>query len=203
MSNPLYDGIVKVGITERTPEERAKELYTTGVPLPFKVEFAKRVSSPKEKESLLHKILEQYAERVNGRREFFRVTVEVVRTFFGLMDGEWWKGEQSETDDGEEEVEEKEASKRVKSTPGCRDMAKCFTNGQKIRHVIGIDLVRIGVYDAKQNGIVCGDNVFTLNGFAKDHYREKRPERVPNVNAWKECECEVDGKWVSTFSLPE
>ena len=41
MSNPAMPGLVKVGFTTDTPDVRARELYTTGVPLPFKVEFAK------------------------------------------------------------------------------------------------------------------------------------------------------------------
>ena len=203
MSNPLYQGILKVGITERTPEERAKELYTTGVPLPFKVEFAKKVSNPREKESLLHKLLEQYTERISGRREFFRVGVEEVRTFFGLMDGEWWSNSVEESEDEEDEVEDNEEPATKKQlAPGCRDMAKCFTDGQKIRHVIGINKERIGIYDSAKNGIVYEDRIFTIGVFATDHYRRERPDRTPRCNAWKECECEVDGKWVSTYSLP-
>jgi len=57
----------------RTPEDRAKELFTTGVPTPFKVEFSRKVANTKEKEKDIHKILESY--RVPSR-EFFNVTVE-------------------------------------------------------------------------------------------------------------------------------
>jgi hypothetical protein len=85
-SNPSMPGLLKVGITERTPEERAKELSTTGVPTPFVIEFAKRVKSPAQKEATLHALLEKYAERTNARREFFRTTPEIVKQFFDLMD---------------------------------------------------------------------------------------------------------------------
>jgi hypothetical protein len=50
-------GILKVGMTNRTPDVRAKELHTTGVPLPFNIEFAKKVTNPKEKEKTLHKMV--------------------------------------------------------------------------------------------------------------------------------------------------
>jgi len=86
LSNPSMPGLLKVGITERTPEERAKELSTTGVPTPFVIEFAKRVKNPAQKESTLHALLEKYAERTNARREFFRTTPEIVKQFFDLMD---------------------------------------------------------------------------------------------------------------------
>ena len=93
-SNPAMPGLLKVGMIhnadERTPLDRAKELYKTGVPLPFEVEFAKKVSNPKQKETTLHTLLSQYKERPNPLREFFRVSPEEVKTLFDLMDGEMW-----------------------------------------------------------------------------------------------------------------
>ena len=86
LSNPSMPELVKIGMTERTPEERAKELSTTGVPTPFVIEFAKKVKNPAQKEATLHALLEKYAERMNARREFFRTTPDVVRQFFDLMD---------------------------------------------------------------------------------------------------------------------
>ena len=41
-SNQSMPGILKIGMTQRTPEERVKELFTTGVALPFNIEFAKK-----------------------------------------------------------------------------------------------------------------------------------------------------------------
>ena len=58
--------------------------------MPYTLEFAKKVTQPKEKEKTLHALLERYAERVSPSHEFFRVSVEEVRTFFALMDGEMW-----------------------------------------------------------------------------------------------------------------
>ena len=199
-------GILKVGMTERTPEERAKELFTTSVPLPFKIEFAKRVKDPKGKESSLHLLLEQYTDRVYPRREFFRVSPEEVRKFFDLMDGEMWAETRVEDEEEEEGGEDtsSESAPRVKPTGvrGCRDMAKCFTNEQRIRHTIGINKTWTGTYDSSKNGIVYDGKILTLNKFAVSHFESERPDRVSNVNAWKECECEVDGKWISTYSLP-
>jgi len=89
-SNPSMPGMVKIGITDRTPPERAKELYTTGVASPFKIEFAKKVSSPSAKEKTLHLLLEQFTTRINCRREFFSVSPQQARMFFDLMDEEMW-----------------------------------------------------------------------------------------------------------------
>jgi len=63
--------------------------------LPYKIGFAKYVKKPKEKEFMLHKLLEKYAERINNQREFFRISPEDLLLFFGLIDGVYWrKGEQ-------------------------------------------------------------------------------------------------------------
>lgn len=210
LSNPVYAGILKVGMTERTPEERAKELFTTGVPSPFKIEFAKRVKDPKGKEKTLHTLLEQYTERVWPLREFFHVSPEEVRKFFDLMDGEMWaetrKEEEGEDEGGEDTSSESAPQVKPTGVKGCRDMAKCFTNGQRIRHTIGINKTWVGTYDSSKNHIECNGKIYNgrspLNQFAKSHYQTERNDRQSNVNAWDECECEVDGTWISTYSLP-
>lgn len=210
-SNPCMPGILKIGMTTRTPEERVKELFTTGVPSPFKIEFAKRVKDPKSKESSLHLLLEQYTDRVYPRREFFRISPEEVRKFFDLMDGEMWsetcveEEEEEEEEKGEGEDTSTNSAPRVKPTgiKGCRDMTKCFTSGQRIRHTIGINKTWIGIYDSSKNGIVCDGKFYkSLSGFAETHYSIDRTDRCKEANGWKECECEVDERWISTFSLP-
>ena len=90
LSNPFYVDMYKIGITKKNPEERAKELFTTGVPTPYKVEFAKKVSTPKQKETTIHTFLESRGQRVYPKREFFRVPLDEVKLLFGLMDGQEW-----------------------------------------------------------------------------------------------------------------
>jgi len=216
-SNPSMPGILKVGMTERTPEARLSEANASDTwrpPTPYKVEFAKKVSNAYGKEKTLHILLEQYTDRINPRREFFRVSPEEVRKFFDLRDGEMCdethveeKGDEEEREEYEEEGEEDTSSEsvpRVKSSDvkGCRDRRKCFTNGQRIRHTIGINKTWNGIYNYSMDGIVYDGKALSLNQFVVSHYKSERPDRVPNANAWFECECEVDGKWISTFSLP-
>ena len=214
-SNSCMPGILKVGMTNRTPVIRLGEANASDTwrpPSPYKIEFAKKVSDASGKENTLHTLLEQYTDRIHPRREFFRVSPEEVRKFFDLMDGEMWVETRKEEEEGEEEEEEEEEGEedtssdsvpRVKPSgvKGCRDMAKCFTNGQRIRHTIGINKTWVGTYDSSKNGIVYDGKILTLNKFAVSHFKSERPDRVSNVNAWKECECEVDGKWNSTYSL--
>jgi hypothetical protein len=88
LSNPFYVDMYKIGMTERTPEERAKELSRTGVPGSFKIEFAKKVSNPKQKEKKIHTFLKSRGQHVD--KEFFRVPLDEVKLLFGLMDGQEW-----------------------------------------------------------------------------------------------------------------
>lgn len=99
------------------------------------------------------------------------------------------------------ESKKKTDKPRPNGVQGCRDMAKCFTDGQRIRHKIGTDKIWVGSYDASKNGIMYDGKVLTLHKFVLNHYAAEKPERL-TANAWKECECEVGGQWVSTHSLP-
>jgi hypothetical protein len=208
-SHPKKPGDFKIGTTTRTPEERLKEANSCTWETPeFKIEFAKRVSNPSQKEKTLHSLLEQYTVRIHPRREFFRVSLEEVRTFFDLMDGEMWAETRVEDEEEEEEEEDtsSESAPRVKATgvKGCRDMAKCFTNRQRIRHTIGINKTWTGTYDSTTNQISYDRKLYTsLSRFACAHNLTELTHRITNTaNGWKECECEVDGKWISTYSLP-
>lgn len=214
LSNDSYEGQLKIGITMKEPDVRAKQLYTTGVPTAFTVEFAKKVMSPAEKEKTIHKLLAQYTERVNPKREFFYVSVDEVRTFFELMDGEWWEKEEVEKNESEESDEDVENDSYIKRKSECqnteakvgrgRDMKKYFRDGQSIRHVIGINKTWEGVYSFAKNGISFGGKIYNSpSNFAKNHYRSERPNRThSNANGWLECECKINGKWVSTHDLP-
>lgn len=105
LSNSSMPDLLKVGMTERTPEERLNEANSSSTfkpPTPYKIEFAKKVKNVREKERLLHKILERYRERPNQRREFFKVSLEEVKDLFDLLDGEVWEPTLTEA---EEEIQ--------------------------------------------------------------------------------------------------
>ena len=191
-SNEGMPGLLKVGMTERTPELRLNEANNSGTwTLPsYKIVIAKKVLNPKQKELTLHILLSQYTQRIHPKREFFCVSQEEVKTFFDLIDGELWV----ETLEKEEEYEEDKKSSR--------NMANCFTNGQRIRHTIGINKTWIGIYDASKNEIICDTKSYkSLSGFASTHYSIERPDRGNSANGWAECDYEVDGKWISTYTL--
>ena len=64
-------------------------MYTTGVPEPFRLEFAKFVRGFTEKEKLIQALLEKHFERPNPNREFFRCSSHDVYEFFQLIDGSY------------------------------------------------------------------------------------------------------------------
>lgn len=75
LTNEFMPGIVKIGYTNRTPEQRAWELYEkrTGVPGKFHVAFRLKCRDAKTLEHKVHRKLA--AHRVNAYREYFRVDV--------------------------------------------------------------------------------------------------------------------------------
>lgn len=86
LSNPCMPGLVKIGMTKQEDlEKRMKELYTTGVPVAFKCEFACRVNNKDcaKIEKALHTAFEP--QRINKNREFFRINVEQARAILELF----------------------------------------------------------------------------------------------------------------------
>jgi hypothetical protein len=86
MTNPAMPGLVKIGSTKLSPEDRARQLSTTGVPAPFHVIAYCRFEDELRAERELHAILSQ--QRLHRRREFFEIGVEQARiALLRLSDG--------------------------------------------------------------------------------------------------------------------
>lgn len=74
LSNESMSGALKIGMTTRTPELRAKELSAvTSIPTPFTVVFSAVVPDCKRAEIDLHRLLEAKNYRVSDNREFFQI----------------------------------------------------------------------------------------------------------------------------------
>ena len=84
LSNPSLPGLFKVGRTDVTVEERASELWTTGVPTPFVIELTAAVEDSVKAEKRVHSLLKKYRE--NKRREFFRTSIHTVQWAFDHLD---------------------------------------------------------------------------------------------------------------------
>lgn len=79
LQNPAYGRYaIKIGLTTRLPDVRARELYSgsSGVPLEFSVAVAYSVGDCKVAERQIHKRLKAF--RMNNRREFFRSSPAVA-----------------------------------------------------------------------------------------------------------------------------
>lgn len=75
LHNSGAPGVVKIGYTDRTPQERVKELNsTTGVVIPWYVVNAFPCKSPRQIEALVHNQLNEY--RVN--KEFFNINASMA-----------------------------------------------------------------------------------------------------------------------------
>ena len=85
MSNPGFDGRVKIGKSIKDPTmDRVEELNsTTSVPEPFKVEYYCYVDKFDQLEARVHKLLDH--NRPNKRREFFQIDLlKAVTTIQGI-----------------------------------------------------------------------------------------------------------------------
>lgn len=82
LTNEAMPGLVKVGKTNSDLAARIRQLFTSGVPLPFEVFYACEVSSATFVEAQLHDAFGDH--RVGRNREFFRIAPERVQAALRL-----------------------------------------------------------------------------------------------------------------------
>lgn len=75
LSNPAMPGLVKIGRSENDPQIRAQQLYSTGVPEPFKIEFVWFTQDCIRLEQEIHA---EFSEHRKRGREFFSVKAQEV-----------------------------------------------------------------------------------------------------------------------------
>lgn len=84
LTNPAMPGLVKIGFTtQEDTNARVAQLYTTGVPVPFSLEFACRVPNGAEVERAFH--IAFGPNRINPRREFFKIEPEQAIAILQLL----------------------------------------------------------------------------------------------------------------------
>jgi hypothetical protein len=77
-------GLVKIGkTTQDEVDQRMKQLFSTGVPVPFDCAFACRVPDASVVERALHHAFGQ--SRINPTREFFRIEPERIISILKLL----------------------------------------------------------------------------------------------------------------------
>lgn len=82
LTNEAMPGLVKIGSTEGDLALRIRQLFATGVPLPFELFYACEVTNAVTVEDALHDAFDDH--RVSQRREFFRIAPERVRAALSI-----------------------------------------------------------------------------------------------------------------------
>ena len=88
LTNPAIPGLVKIGMTDRDDvQHRMRDLYTTGVPLPFECVIAREIEdrAALDIEAALHTAFGP--NRVNASREFFQIDPEQAQALLRVMPG--------------------------------------------------------------------------------------------------------------------
>ena len=84
LSNPSIPEALKIGYTNLSPELRAKQISSsTGVVVPFKVEWAFRCFDGNLMENEVHEALKEY--RISNQREFFQIDLEEAKNVITLI----------------------------------------------------------------------------------------------------------------------
>jgi len=74
LSNPSIPNQLKIGSTSKEPDERAKQISRgTGVPTPYRVEYAYRCFNAEALERELHKYFK--SNRTSNQKEFFQISL--------------------------------------------------------------------------------------------------------------------------------
>ena len=93
LSNPLYEGLLKIGQTSRDACIRRKQLSTTGVPDEFVLEYQALVSDFRRQEKYIHRKLSKV--RHSNKKEFFETSVSEAITAIREQCGNKIKYEES------------------------------------------------------------------------------------------------------------
>ena len=84
LTNEAMEGLIKIGRTTTSVEQRIKELDNTSIPLPFQCFYAAEVVNSALVEGKLHRIFAD--KRIRNNREFFRIAANQVKEAIQLAE---------------------------------------------------------------------------------------------------------------------
>ena len=84
LTNEAMPGLIKIGYTNVDLASRVRQLYSTGVPLPFEVFYACEVKNGLLVENKLHDAFGDH--RISKGREFFRLAPERAKAALSLAE---------------------------------------------------------------------------------------------------------------------
>ena len=229
MTNEHMPGFVKVGYTDRTPEERLAEANgdTWSIPC-WKCETSVRVKSPREAEKAIHLLLGHEGGRISPRREFFNCSVDYVKMVFTILRTQNPEPTPQAVILAEVNAViatelkrtvsfcETAASPSLSPSPspspspiggvgtGIRESKKIFRDGQLLKHTYKGDEA-IAVYKKEDDVFVWrGTEYASLARLNSAHKQAVNPELKSAGNAWDEWMCmDTGGNYVPVKNLPE
>ena len=213
MTNEHMPGFVKVGYTDRTPEERLAEANgdTWSIPC-WKCETSVKVKSPREAEKAIHLLLGNDGGRVSSRREFFTCSVEYVKMVFAIL-----RTQNPEPTVAATATELKRSvsfSETPSSSPspspvvgggtGIRESKKIFRDGQLLKHTYKGNEA-IAIYKKEDDVFIWhGTEYASLSRLNSAHKQAVNPELKSAGNAWDEWMCmDENGNYIPVKNLPE
>ncbi|WP_108821291.1 GIY-YIG nuclease family protein [Dysgonomonas sp. Marseille-P4361] len=168
LTNPAMPNLVKIGMTLRNEvDSRLRELYSTGVPLPFECRYAclVEINDCAKVEKAMHKAF--YKNRVNPNREFFEIDPEQAIAILQLLDKRDITSEVvAELDDDSTIVEKVAAEKfKKKRRPPLNFREMSIPQGAKLQFV---DDHHIEVEVCADRKVLYNDTEMSLTAATKD-----------------------------------
>jgi hypothetical protein len=113
LSNPAMPDLVKIGFTTQDDiNVRLRELFSTGVPAPFSVEYACKLLDYRKVESALHRAF--HPQRVHAKREFFNIEPDQAIAIMEIFEGMDITSDVITKDEATAEVSDREAKRKLK-----------------------------------------------------------------------------------------
>jgi len=217
MTNEHMPGFVKVGYTDRTPEERLAEANADTWSIPcWKCEASVRVRNPRDAEKAIHLLLGRDDGRVSSRREFFSCPVDYVKMVFAILRTQNPEPTVAATILAEVNAaiatelrksvsfsESPSPSPSPSVTGPIRESRKIFRDGQLLKHVYKGDEA-IAVYKKDADVFVWRSIEYaSLNRLNSAHKQVVNPELKSAGNAWDEWMCmDENGNYIPVKNLP-
>ena len=201
LTNPVMPGLVKIGMTTREDmDARMKELYSTGVPVPFECQFACKVkkSDCAKIEKALHTAFNP--QRVNANREFFRIQVEQAKAILELFHHEDVTKDVTDEIDNDLTDDDKVATEKAKTR---RPALNFYEMGmQKGDRLLWKDDPSISVVVTSERKVVYKNEEWSLSALSAQLKGYKLKHIQPGKN-WIYKDRSLDDIYNETYPLEE
>ncbi len=138
---PRMEGVVKIGYTKKTMEERLKALDNTSVVEPMQVYYAGKVNNPKRVETLIHEFFKKC--RIRANREFFEVDPEHVKRLIQIAEAASMLETFTTADEPDEEPVDVVMQEDEEMTPAPpEDEKECISNREPAPAELKLDKFR-------------------------------------------------------------